>query len=157
MRTRRSSSHRDSGLTLVELIVTVALIGLAMTVVAAAIVVIFRTEEGVIVSTAESHRTQQVVSYLPLDIESGPRRASAYRASIGGAVGDHGTGCDELGNENVLRIDVADRPATGQRRQANRLSDHHDRERGTSRSLRVPIRHDAADTDVGGRQHRQRR
>lgn len=103
------TTHRDRGMTLIELIVTVSLIGLVTTVIAAAIIVVFRTEDGVIASTAESHDTQQVVSYLPLDIESGPRRASSYRATIGGAVGDPGSGCEETGTQNVLRIDVTDR------------------------------------------------
>lgn len=99
----------DVGLTLVELVVTVVLVALVSSVIAASVIVIFRSEDGVIASTSESHDTQQVVSYLPLDIESGPRRASAYQATIGGAPGDDGTGCDETGNENVLMIKVTDR------------------------------------------------
>lgn len=96
-------------MTLIEVVVTVSMIALVAGVIASSIIVIFRSEEGVVASTAESHDTRQVVSYLPLDIESGPRRASAYRATIGGAPGDHGSGCDETGNDNVLRIDVTDR------------------------------------------------
>ncbi len=99
----------DRGLTLVELIVTIALLGLLATVIAAAITVIFRSEGGVARLTAESHDTQQVVSYLPLDVESGPSRASAYRATSGGQPGDRGSGCADVGNDNILRIDITDR------------------------------------------------
>ncbi|TDT18577.1 prepilin-type N-terminal cleavage/methylation domain-containing protein/choice-of-anchor A domain-containing protein [Ilumatobacter fluminis] len=102
--------HRtDSGFTLIEVIVTVALLGVVSAAVAAAVIVIFRSQDGVVASTAESHDTRQIVSYLPLDIESGPSRADAYRATNGGAVGDSGSGCSEAGTENVLRIDVTDR------------------------------------------------
>ncbi len=109
MTTRPDHPTRDQGLTLIELVVTMVLISLVSAVLASAIIVIFRSETGVIASTAESHDTRQVVSYLPHDIESGPRHASAFRATIGGAPGDHGSGCDEVGNDNVLRIDVTDR------------------------------------------------
>lgn len=115
MTRRRPSSGprpRDDGFTLVEVLMTVAMIGVTSAVIAAAIIVIFRSENGVVSSTAESHDTRQIVSYLPLDIESGPRRAAAYRAAViaGAASGaDRGSGCDETGNENVLRIDVTDR------------------------------------------------
>ena len=102
----------DRGLTLVEVVLAVVMMGIVTAVIAAAIVVVFRSQDGVVSSTAESHDTRQIVSYLPLDIVSGPRRAEAYRAAIiagapSGAA--RGSGCDEAGNENVLRIDVTDR------------------------------------------------
>ena len=103
---------RDRGFTLVEVLLTVVMMGLVTAVIAAAIIVVFRSQDGVVSSTAESHDTRQIVSYVPLDIASGPRRAEAYRAGIvaGSPSGaDRGTGCDEAGNENVLRIDVTDR------------------------------------------------
>lgn len=100
---------RDRGLTLVELVVTVVMISLVTTVIAASVIVIFRSQDGVVASTAESHDTGQVVSYLPHDIESGPSRADAYRATIGGDPSDSGSGCDPVGIDNVLRIDVTNR------------------------------------------------
>lgn len=49
IRTRRQS--RDDGFTLIEVVVTVVFLGLVAAVVAAAVIVIFRTEDGVISST----------------------------------------------------------------------------------------------------------
>lgn len=104
---RSSRSVRpDAGMTLVEVVVTVVMLGLVMGVVSMALVTIFRAEDGVLASTAEAHDTSQIVSYFPFDVESGPLDASAYRATIGGAAGDHGSGCSETGNDNVLRIDI---------------------------------------------------
>ena len=104
-----TDATRDRGLTLVELVVTVVMISLVTTVIAASIIIIFRSQDGVVAATAESHDTGQVVSYLPHDIESGPSRADAYRATIGGDPGDSGSGCDPVGIDNVLRIDVTNR------------------------------------------------
>ena len=100
--------RRDAGITLVEIIVTIVMFTLVTGVIAAAVVVIFRTEEGVVVSTAEAQDTRQVVNYFPLDVGSGSLDPVDYRATIGGAGGDSGSGCAESGNENLLRIDVAD-------------------------------------------------
>jgi choice-of-anchor A domain-containing protein len=111
---RRPDRDRDAGLTLVELLVTVTMMGVVMTAITAAVIVILRSEDGVVASTAESHDTRQVVSYVPLDVASGPGRANAYRAAIVGTdttgpnSTNRGTGCDPTGNENVLRIDLDD-------------------------------------------------
>jgi choice-of-anchor A domain-containing protein len=104
-----ADTTRDRGLTLVELVVTVVMISLVTTVIAASVIVIFRSQDGVVASTAESHDTGQVVSYLPHDIESGPSRADSYRATIGGDPAESGSGCDPVGTDNVLRIDVTNR------------------------------------------------
>ena len=84
----RSRRRSDRGFTFVEMLITVTLIALVAAVVSAAVIVILRSQDGVVASTAESHDTRQVVSYLPLDIESGPSRADAYRAATGGDPGD---------------------------------------------------------------------
>jgi choice-of-anchor A domain-containing protein/prepilin-type N-terminal cleavage/methylation domain-containing protein len=123
MSTRRGP-RRDGGMTLIEVVVVVVLIGLLAGAVSGAIIVVFRSQNGVVATTAESHDTQQIVSYLPLDVQSGPSRASAYRAAVGGAGGARGTGCDEAGDGNVLRIDVTDRRLDiEERRIAYQLSD----------------------------------
>ncbi|MDW3215416.1 MAG: collagen-binding domain-containing protein [Ilumatobacteraceae bacterium] len=112
MTNHRPARRPDEGFTFVEVVVTIVVIGLMSSVIAAAIIVILRNGDGVVSSTSESHDTQQIVSYVPLDVASGPSRADAYRAATGGAAGDRGSGCDDVGNENVLRIDVTDRRLT---------------------------------------------
>ena len=102
-------NKQDRGFTLIEVLVTIVLLGIVMSAIAAAIIVVFRTDDGIVTQVSESHDTQQVVSYLPLDVESGPSRADAYRATSGGAAGDRGSGCLQTGNDNVLRIEVTDR------------------------------------------------
>ena len=106
---RQQIDDRDRGFTLVELILVVVMLGLVTGVIAAAVVVFIRSEGGVVATAAESQDTRQMVNYFPLDIESGPSRADAYRATFGGASGDSGSGCSEVGSENVLRIDITDR------------------------------------------------
>jgi choice-of-anchor A domain-containing protein/prepilin-type N-terminal cleavage/methylation domain-containing protein len=106
---RKLPDDRDRGFTLVELILVVVMLGLVTGVIAAAVIVFIKSEDGVVATAAESQDTRQVVNYFPLDIESGPSRADAYRATVGGASGDSGSGCSDAGTENVLRIDVTDR------------------------------------------------
>ena len=109
IQTRRPCDEptRDAGVTLVEIIVTVVMFALVTGVIASAVVVVFRSEQGVVASTSEAQDTRQIVNFLPLDVGSGSRNATGYRAVVGGAGGDRGTGCSEPGNENLLRIDVS--------------------------------------------------
>jgi choice-of-anchor A domain-containing protein/prepilin-type N-terminal cleavage/methylation domain-containing protein len=101
----RTAPTRDAGMTLIELVVVVVLIGLLTGAVSGAILVVFRSQNGVVATTAESHDTQQIVSYLPLDVQSGPSGAGAYKA----AVGSRGTGCEDTGDGNVLQIELTER------------------------------------------------
>ena len=111
MTPHRYSTNEDEGFTLIESLVSIVLMGLVTSVVAAAIVVIFRTDDSVVSLTAESQDTRQVVNYLVSDVQSGPSHADSYRATVGGQVGDHGSGCNDIGNENILRIEITDRRA----------------------------------------------
>ncbi len=94
---------------MVELVVAIVMIGLVAAVVAAAITVILRTENGVVRLGAESHDTQQGVNYFPLDVQAGPTAYSAYDTSAAAA------GCNTQG-VNVLKFDK------GTRRVAYRLT-----------------------------------
>lgn len=86
----------DRGFTLIEVIITTVLLGLVMTVISAAVIVIFRSEAGVVRLTSESHDTQQGVNYFPLDVQAGPLLVGDY---ITGAT----TGCG-AGGDNVLEF-----------------------------------------------------
>lgn len=71
-------NRRDDGFTLLEVVVTVVMIGLISAVLAAAITVIFRSEGSAIRVTAESHDTQQGVNFFTLDVQAGPTELAAY-------------------------------------------------------------------------------
>ena len=68
---RKLPDDRDRGFTLVELILVVVMLGLVTGVIAAAVIVFIKSEDGVVATAAESQDTRQVVNYFPLDIESG--------------------------------------------------------------------------------------
>lgn len=73
-----SEPRRDSGMTLVEVVITTVLLALVVTVISAAVIVIFKSEAGVVRLTSESHDTQQGVNYFTLDIQAGPASAADY-------------------------------------------------------------------------------
>jgi len=105
---RPSSSRRDAGMTLTELLVSVAMLGLLSVVLVGAIAVVFRSESGITNTVAESHDVQQAVNYFYLDVQSGPASVAAYRGTSGTS-GDRGSGCSDAGNDNVFRFDTAGR------------------------------------------------
>jgi choice-of-anchor A domain-containing protein/prepilin-type N-terminal cleavage/methylation domain-containing protein len=110
--TSGSQSGTDTtnrGFTLIEVIVTVTMLGLIAAVLAAAITVILRSENGVVRTVAESHDTQQGVNYFPLDVQAGPTATAAYDTSV------VATGCVDEGT-NLLQFDK------GTRRVAYRLT-----------------------------------
>lgn len=101
-------------MTLIEVIVVVVMLGLVVTVVAAAIGVVFRSEGSIQTVIADSHDRQQATNYFPLDIESGPGLVAEYR--VAGSTGARGSGCsDSPADANVLEFD------TGTRRIAYRV------------------------------------
>ncbi|MCB0966018.1 MAG: choice-of-anchor A family protein [Ilumatobacter sp.] len=94
--------RRDRGSNLIEIVITIGLIGILSVSLLAAIGVIFRTEDGVATMVTESHDVQQAVNYVARDIQSGPSSPDGYRT---GGDPDVGSGCSALGADNVLRID----------------------------------------------------
>lgn len=106
--------RRDAGMTLIEMITVVTILGAVSVVVLAAVSVVFRTHAGVVNTTASSHDLQHAVSFFHSDVQSAAGEVAGFRATSG-AAGDTGSGCSESGNDNVLRLD------TGERRIAYRL------------------------------------
>jgi choice-of-anchor A domain-containing protein len=111
-RRRHDVAMRDRGVSIVELCVVIGILGVIMGSVAAAISVVLRSQGGIATVVAESHDTQQVTNYFPLDVQTGPRLRSQYRGTTDTA---RGTGCGDTGTGNVFRYD------TGARRIAYRL------------------------------------
>jgi choice-of-anchor A domain-containing protein len=111
-RPRGDSASRDRGVSIVEMCVVIGILGVIMGAVATAISVVLKSEGGISTVVAESHDTQQVTNYFPLDVQTGPRLRSQYR---GTADAVRGTGCGDAGSGNVFRYD------DGTRRIAYRL------------------------------------
>lgn len=105
-RTTPTLSRRgpDTGMTLTEVMVSIGLLGLILTVVVGAITVVFRSESGLQTVVAESHDVQQAVNYFHLDVQSGPVLVADYITE-----GATGTGCSDTGTANVFRFDDGDR------------------------------------------------
>lgn len=101
-----NTDRRDAGMTLIEVLVTMGLLGLVSAVVVGAVTVVFRTESGVTNTVAQAHDVQQAVNYFHLDVQSGPALAGQYRASTSA---DRGSGCSDVGSDNVFRYDAGDR------------------------------------------------
>ncbi len=98
--------RRDGGMTLIELLVTIGLLGLISAVVVGAVTVVFRSEAGVTNTIAESHDIQQAVNYFHLDVQSGPFEPADYKST---SAPNRGAGCGDAGNSNVFRYDDGDR------------------------------------------------
>jgi len=86
----RPDTHRDSGFTLTEVIVTVVLTGILASVIAAAVIVVLRSEDGVARTVGESHDLQQAVNYFPDDVGVAPTDQSAYRTTGAPSCGSGG-------------------------------------------------------------------
>jgi choice-of-anchor A domain-containing protein len=89
--------RRDRGITLVELLLAVSLSGMLATVLAAAVIVVLRSEDGIARTIGESHDLQQAVNYFPADIGVAPADPAAYDTAAGPPACGAG--------ENVLSID----------------------------------------------------
>lgn len=109
--------RRDSGSTLVELLVSIGMLGLIAGVIAAAVSVVFRTERPVNTLIGESHDVQQAVNYFHLDVEGGPSLVAEWVIA-----GTRGTGCSTAGDQNVVRFDVDDERGNAFRRIAYRMT-----------------------------------
>lgn len=90
--------HRDRGLTLTELIVTVAIMGVVVTALSGSIVVFLRNEGAVSERIDESRGLQQLANYLPADVAS----ASRIETDPTRIIGTCGTGS---GGTPVLELD----------------------------------------------------
>lgn len=101
-----NTDRRDAGMTLIELLVTMGLLGLISAVVVGAVTVVFRSEAGVTNTVGQAHDLQQAVNYFHLDVQSGPALAAQYKASTSAA---RGSGCSDSGSDNVFRYDADDR------------------------------------------------
>jgi choice-of-anchor A domain-containing protein len=115
-----STREREVGMTFIEVLVTVSILGLMTAVVAAAVTVVFRDEKGVADIVGDSHDVQQAVNYFHLDVESGPAASADYRVTPGA----RGTGCSDAGDANVMQFDTDADEASAQpdRRIAYRLT-----------------------------------
>lgn len=91
----------DRGNTVIEIVMTIAILGIITSVVFGGIGVIFASKDGVSTRVAEAHDLQQLISYLPSDVQAGPLEVAAYSTSTSGA---SGSGCSPDGSDNVLRI-----------------------------------------------------
>lgn len=68
-----SSGGRDRGLTLVELVVVVAILGVVMSALAAAVVLFLRTQDDPENRIDRARGLQQLVNYFPADVASAQR------------------------------------------------------------------------------------
>lgn len=109
-----TKTARDRGLSLVEVVISAAIMGMLSVLVVGAVTVVFRSQSGITNTTASSHDLQQAVNFFYRDVQSGPVEVSAYR--LAGGADPTGSGCDDAGDDNVLRFD------TNERRVAYRLA-----------------------------------
>lgn len=65
-----TSRHRDRGLSIVELVITVVVLGIVVGAGAAAVISLLRSDETVTARTTVARGTRQLVSHLPTDVRS---------------------------------------------------------------------------------------
>lgn len=97
----KATRRRDAGMTLPEVVVVVALLGIITAVVVGAVTVVFRTEDGVAKTVAETHDVQQAVNYFPLDVQSGPIEVAAYETAANAIE----PGCGDTTATNVMSFE----------------------------------------------------
>ncbi len=99
------AASRDTGMTLPEVVVVIALLGIITAVVVGAVTVVFRTEDGIANTVAETHDVQQAVNYFPLDVQSGPVEVAAYETTPGAIE----PGCGDTTATNVISFESGER------------------------------------------------
>lgn len=103
MTDRSRPTRRDAGMTLTEVMVVIAVLGIVTVVVVGAIAVVFRSDSSVADTVAETHDVQQAVNYFPLDVQSGPVAVADYEL-------DPSTieaGCGDATATNVVSFQTA--------------------------------------------------
>ena len=70
MNTSRTPNRRDLGLTLVELLITVAILGTVMAGVSGAVIVLVKNADSTVEIVADAQDVRQLVNYLPFDVGS---------------------------------------------------------------------------------------
>lgn len=92
----------DSGLTLVEMLVAISVIGLIATVIAAVVGAAVRNNPAVELRTDTAHTLQGVITWLPQDIDSTPPTGFDIAATTA-------SGCAESPGTNLLRLEWTER------------------------------------------------
>ena len=103
---RTPATPRDSGFTLVELLVSVALMGVLMPVLAGAFTVVMRTTPSVEDRVDNAHTLQGVVTWLAQDIDSTPPSGFDLGASTP-------SGCTLSPGTNLLRLEWSENIGAG--------------------------------------------
>lgn len=99
-------TRRDDGFTLIELVVSIAMIGIIVPVLAAAFSVIVRTTPSVSDRTDDARTLQGVVTWLPQDVDSTP--ANGFDTNPAAA-----SGCTASPGTNLLRMEWSEDVGTG--------------------------------------------
>ena len=99
-------SARDEGFTLVELLISIALIGILMPVLAASFTVVLRTTPSVGERTDNAHTLQGIVTWLAQDIDSTPPTGFDFDPTTP-------SGCTVSPGTNLLRLEWSENAGSG--------------------------------------------
>ncbi len=81
-----TKSARDVGVTLPELVITIALMGVVVLALTVSVTTVLRTEKGVATRVDAANDIQQAVNYLPADVQRAPAELAAFEVGASGAV-----------------------------------------------------------------------
>lgn len=83
MMQRQNAPKRDRGVTLPELVITIAIMGVVVTALAVSVTTVIRTEKGVATRIDAANEIQQAVNYLPADVQRAPAEFAAFEVGSG--------------------------------------------------------------------------